>query len=508
MATALTKAIGAGVEAAEYWIDAAARRIGYESPDAARAAGKAEELMREADWLARTRGKTQFPEPSPITATAEAASTQRVEVPAKPRTSLSQQMDTSLPDYSVMDAAGDATLYNRLGKGALATGAAGGAGAAFLASEQKRMNANIEKEEGPFPGKLVNRSTGDFVWPMVEEDGKQVGAEPPTEKPVPIELPPIPNPDTLPEVSDKGIRQAQAQYESVIDKLRSAGVDTSSIDREAAEARRLFEEAKSRNERLELAQLIGQSLARFGAYAIGKETGQLIAPHLDIPSVDYGKRTANEQDLYAMRLRELDGKRRGLREDAADRYRTDLDKARASGERVGVEKFLYEQKRREAADAEERAARGRKEAELEAYRQQQLGIASKKLEAAETASDRRERAAAVKEQAAVDRDLNKNLIATTKMKPGQAVDALEVIATDLGASEGDIQKDKEVGFWGGDRKRAANLRERIRMLRESRRNINTPHPPTKHVVEYRGQTMEIDSADLQKALADGARLLQ
>lgn len=71
------------------------------------------------------------------------------------------------------------------------------------------------------------------------------------------------------------------------------------------EAYRRYDEAKERNEWLELAQLLGQAATQFGAAQIGMRTGRSMAG-LQIPGVDYGARTEREAKLLQTRLGDIE----------------------------------------------------------------------------------------------------------------------------------------------------------------------------------------------------------
>lgn len=85
-------------------------------------------------------------------------------------------------------------------------------------------------------------------------------------------------------------------------------LDTS--DREKAYKR--FEEAKSRNEWLELAQMLGKAATQYGAARAGVKPSDL-----SIPQFDYGKRTEGEERMLERRLRDIRATEAGLAKAAA-----------------------------------------------------------------------------------------------------------------------------------------------------------------------------------------------
>lgn len=132
-------------------------------------------------------------------------------------------------------------------------------------------------------------------------------------------------------------------YDNAVANLRKAGVDTSGFDAEAKELKAAYKEAKTRNEWLEVAQLVGQALARFGAYAQGARDGKLIAPGMDIPSVDYSKRTGQEFEDYRTSLQDVATRRREASDAEREAYNSELRKLALQDLGVKTEQNIYDQ---------------------------------------------------------------------------------------------------------------------------------------------------------------------
>lgn len=69
-------------------------------------------------------------------------------------------------------------------------------------------------------------------------------------------------------------------------------------------AYQMYNEAKSRNEWLELAQLLGQAVTQYGAARVGLRTGRDMSG-IQIPGIDYGARTEREAKLLQTRLGDI-----------------------------------------------------------------------------------------------------------------------------------------------------------------------------------------------------------
>lgn len=136
---------------------------------------------------------------------------------------------------------------------------------------------------------------------------------------------------------------AAEEVQKAADKGEIPQVEADRFKQERDRAYQMYNEAKTRNEWLELAQLLGQAVTQYGAAQVGMRTGRSMAG-LQIPSVDYGTRTAQEQKLLESRLRDI-GQEQEREETLAERLRRE--------------------KREAAADARAEAAEARAERELQ-----------------------------------------------------------------------------------------------------------------------------------------------
>lgn len=124
-----------------------------------------------------------------------------------------------------------------------------------------------------------------------------------------------------------------------------AGTPPEQVDRFKEERDRIYkmyDEAKTRNEWLELAQILGQAVTQFGAAQVGMRTGRNMAG-LQIPGVDYGARTAQEQRLLETRLRDIGGA-----EEREERLADRLRREEADKERIALERRRVQLAEKEA----------------------------------------------------------------------------------------------------------------------------------------------------------------
>jgi hypothetical protein len=157
--------------------------------------------------------------------------------------------------------------------------------------------------------------------------------------------------------TDTAVEEAQ----KAADKGEIPQVEADRFKQERDKAYQMYNEAKTRNEWLELAQLLGQTVTQYGAAQVGMRTGRSMAG-LQIPSVDYGTRTVQEQKLLESRLRDI-GQEQEREETLAERLRREKRDAAADA-RAERELRLKE---KEAATpketAEEKELRKEKKAE-------------------------------------------------------------------------------------------------------------------------------------------------
>lgn len=129
------------------------------------------------------------------------------------------------------------------------------------------------------------------------------------------------------------------------------------LDRFQQERNRLYsmyEQAKTRNEWLEVAQLIGQAITQYGAARYGQRTGRDMSG-IQLPSVDYGARTQQEFKLLENRLRDI-GDEQEREQKLADRLKADKreeERDRREQERIALETRRVELAEREARKIKE-----------------------------------------------------------------------------------------------------------------------------------------------------------
>jgi len=141
---------------------------------------------------------------------------------------------------------------------------------------------------------------------------------------------------------DSGLRKSLQAIDKYHKEFKAAGVDTSDIDGSIREAKKLFKEERTRNEALSLAQLIGQSLARMGAALYGQKQGRTILGDINIPTVDYEKRTEGARQDYRDEIATQEARRRELKSEAVRREGEDFRRGLAPlSEQLDVEKMKY-----------------------------------------------------------------------------------------------------------------------------------------------------------------------
>jgi hypothetical protein len=155
----------------------------------------------------------------------------------------------------------------------------------------------------------------------------------------------------------KNIKTQLAQADQVA-KNPPAGATPKQVDRFKEERDRLYdmyEQAKTRNEWLEIAQLVGQAFTQYGAAQVGMKTGRPMTG-LQIPTIDYGARTEREGRLLERRLRDI-----GEEQEREQRLADKLKAEERDAERLGLERRRVELAEREAGqvklDPEERQIR-------------------------------------------------------------------------------------------------------------------------------------------------------
>ena len=220
--------------------------------------------------------------------------------------------------------------------------------------------------------------------------------------------------------SDQGVNDALKEYKSLADRLESLGLDTSSMDKQMADAAAKYEKRRTTSEWAEVAQTLAQAIARYAAADAGLDWTKL-----DIPTIDYQKRIerdAKERDSEIERAKLSQRNREqvlGLQRD------TLRDRLQVAKEGIGTE----ENKRRLEQD------RITRQAELDLRAQEisgQAGLESRRM------ADTQFRAA----QSIVD-DASRD----EKIAEGQLQEAQKQIAYYL---SGDTKaKDKAEGILSG-----------------------------------------------------------
>lgn len=147
---------------------------------------------------------------------------------------------------------------------------------------------------------------------------------------------------TVKEPSRKGIDSAYRLWEEAVNKLDSKGADTSDIDIEIAAAREEYKQAKKTNEWKELATMIAHGLAQFGAYAAGGSEF-VVGDKLNVPKIDYSKRTDQAAREYEMMSSTAEKQRAARKQAARDEYEMQKERLRPLREKVDVEQQIYNQ---------------------------------------------------------------------------------------------------------------------------------------------------------------------
>lgn len=109
----------------------------------------------------------------------------------------------------------------------------------------------------------------------------------------------------------------------------------------------LYEKAKTRNEWLEVAQLLGQAFTQYAAAQAGMRSGRPMAG-LQIPSIDYGARTEREARTLERTLKDIESQR-----EQEQRLEDRLKREGMEQERIGLERRRVELAEREARTPKE-----------------------------------------------------------------------------------------------------------------------------------------------------------
>lgn len=244
-------------------------------------------------------------------------------------------------------------------------------------------------------------------------------------------------------------------------------------------AYQMYNEAKSRNEWLELAQILGQAVTQFGAAQVGMRTGRPMAG-LQIPGVDYGARTAQEQRLLETRLRDI----------GAEQER---------------EETLAERLRREKREA---AADARAERELRLKEQEARRIPVDTTEQRELRREERKEQKATQAAITNIRAALATLAAGNKKQKEKAIESIDKNLSDANLPAetlNKIQELKEEPGWFGGGAWEAKRKEVESLLQPSAPSATMP-PGGKVRVRKGSEVLEIDASDLAAARADGYEL--
>lgn len=275
------------------------------------------------------------------------------------------------------------------------------------------------------------------------------------------------------------------------------------------EAYRRYDEAKDRNEWLELAQLLGQAATQFGAAQIGMRTGRSMAG-LQIPGVDYGARTEREAKLLQTRLGDIEEQQK------AEQKEKELEQDRQYRTlKLALDRQELEDRKAERAgrmSAEERLEK----TTLRDSINKDLAAAQKQYQAALTFAN----------QAAMEKDLSpKSLKKIEEKAPGLLAQAgiqpaelqqIEKEATDKGwiwdtvdpkKKQELIQErilDKQTNIIQGLKAQLGQLSGRS--AGQSVSTSDTIPPGGKVRVRKGSEVLEIDASDLAAARDDGYEL--
>jgi len=265
---------------------------------------------------------------------------------------------------------------------------------------------------------------------------------------------------------------------------------TDASDREKAYKR--FEEAKSRNEWLDLAQMLGRAATQYGAARAGVKPSDL-----NIPQFDYGKRTEGEERTLERRLRDIRETESGLAKAAAAK------EAKEQREK----KFGLEERR--TAAAERKAEQVPMDPVQKAA---EIAAAKSKLEK-DTALE-----GLISTQGQL---LSKEL---TPPQKAQAEKSLLIFANQAGVDIDEVYRQAKVpGTLWGEKVDQQKVLDILRAKKAAPTAApvaasapaaapaaakTTALPPKKVRVKYQGKVLEIPQENLQEALKDGAELVK
>lgn len=226
------------------------------------------------------------------------------------------------------------------------------------------------------------------------------------------------------------------QIGSSIGQLDAAAKDTDTppdlrkqLREERLKAEELFDKAKTRNEWLELAQLVAQAATQYGAAQLGYKTGRVLTG-FQIPDIDYGARTDRAE-------RSLERKVRNIREQEQD-----IDQAKKEADRAAKDERDF-QLRKQSEERQEKYQQG-----LLDVQRGELGVKKQKAAQPEPMTPE-ERQEAKEERFESEKKLKatRNILGALDTLSGKAStetkqDAIEIISKNLGDAKlsRDLQK--------------------------------------------------------------------
>lgn len=268
------------------------------------------------------------------------------------------------------------------------------------------------------------------------------------------------------EPSRKGIDSAYRLWEEAVNKLDSKGADTSDIDAEIAAARAEYKQAKKTNEWKELAAMIAHGLAQFGAYAAGGSEF-VVGDKLNVPKIDYSKRTDQSAREYEMMVGIAEKQRAARKQAARDEYDMQKERLRPLREKVDVEQQLYNQE----------ATTGREDVRANRYKE----AAQKREDVLQTKAAIAERRD-IEKQAETERkrldDIQKSVLRASGQKK-DSLNALRGQAEAMGVEPDQIEKieNPEDTVFIREKTKKANLQSALlEMINRTRSNLSSRKP--------------------------------
>jgi hypothetical protein len=250
---------------------------------------------------------------------------------------------------------------------------------------------------------------------------------------------------------------AMAAWEKRAAALEKKGIDTSDIDADIAAAKEEYKSAKKANEWKEVAQMIAGGLAKMGAaMAGGKDFA--VADRLDMPDIDYGKRTDSAAREYEMMTGQAEKQRAARRQTLRDSIDNEKEVLRALQGKTDIERRIIEQQAVSDREAD-RIARWN-------------AARTDKLDAQQAVTQRRQ---AEQEAKNTEQERRAIMKAATGKEP---VKALGILAQEAGMSAEEVKEKANEGVdWytvGKEPQRVSNLLKAIKEKLAERRGGGAP----------------------------------